>query len=254
MPQPKNSLITMKVMAATTTQNMGQASGALPAMCWLMNWPTMTGIRIAPIPPAVSPRTGIAQRCQGYLCPGGVTRRARRFLRASSSALRCSLAVTSCADFFCVVLLCRASSCAASSRAAFSCALSALYSVIQCLSFLLPYSFINVARNTICTIDGRVVIYATYFGVCISRSTCTDINRRILHLRGNPCGMEAYVFDLLSTRFLHHCTFSALFYTTRIWGIPALARHRASRTPYIRPAKELRTTLQRCSEHPANTP
>ncbi|CNI19455.1 Uncharacterised protein [Mycobacterium tuberculosis] len=37
VPQPKNSLITMKVMAATTTQNMGQASGALPAMCWLMN-------------------------------------------------------------------------------------------------------------------------------------------------------------------------------------------------------------------------
>ena len=146
------------------------------------------------------------------------------------------------------------SSCVASSRAAFSCALSALYSVIQRLSFLLPYSFINVARNTICAIDGRVVIYATYFGACISRSICTDINRRILHLRGNLCGMEAYVFDLLSTRFLHHCTFSALFYTTRIWGIPALARHRASRTPYKRPAKEPRTTLQRCSAHPANTP
>ena len=142
------------------------------------------------------------------------------------------------------------SSCVASSRAAFSCALSALYSVIQRLSFLLPYSFINVARNTICTLDGRVVIYATYFGVCISRSICTDINRRILHLRGNLCGMEAYVFDLLSTRFLHHCTFSALFYTTRIWGIPALARHRASRTPYIRPAKEPRTPCKDAAHTP----
>ena len=145
------------------------------------------------------------------------------------------------------------SSCVASSRAAFSCALSALYSVIQRLSFLLPYSFINVARNTIYIIGRRVVIYAMYFGACISRSICTDINRRILHLRGNLCGMEAYVFDLLSTRFLHHCTFSALFYTTRIWGIPALARHRASRTPYKRPVKEPRTTLQRCSKHSAST-
>ena len=200
VPQPKNSLITMKVMAATTTQNMGQASGAFPAMCWLMNWPTMTGIRIAPVPAVVSPTTGIAQRCQGYLCPGGVTRRARRFLRASSSALRCSLPVTSCAAFFCaafscVVLLCRASSCAASSRAAFSCALSALYSVIQRLSFLLPYSFINVARNTIYIIGGRVVIYAMYFGACISRSICTDINRQILHLRGNLCGLEVHAFE-----------------------------------------------------------
>ena len=188
----------------------------------------MTGIRIAPIPPAVSPRMGMAQRCQGYLCPGAVTRRARRFLRASSSALRCSLAVTSCADFFCeaffwaafscVVLLCRVSSCAASSRAAFSCALSALYSVIQRLSFLLPYSFINVARNTICAIDRRVVIYATYFGACISRSICTGVNRRILHLRGNLCGMEACVFDLLSTRFLHHCTFIVLCSTLHEFG------------------------------------
>ena len=151
------------------------------------------------------------------------------------------------------------SSCVASSRAAFSCALSALYSVIQRLSFLLPYSFINVARNTIYAIDRRVVIYATYFGACISRSICTGIHRRILHLRGNLCGMEAYVFDLLSTRFLHHCTFSALFYTTRIWGIPALARHRASRTPYKRPAKEPRTpckdaanTPQALREGPAN--
>jgi len=73
--------------------------------------------------------------------------------------------------------------------------LSALYSVIQRLSFLLPYSFINVARNTIYIIGGRVVIYAMYFGACISRSICTDINRQILHLRGNLCGLEVHAFE-----------------------------------------------------------
>ena len=188
VPQPKNSLITKKVIAATTTQNMGQASGALPAMCWLMNWPTMTGIRIAPMPAVVSPAMGITQRCQGYLCPGAVTRRARRFLRASSSALRSSLPVISgaaffCAAFSCVVLLCMDSSCVASSRAAFSCALSALYSVIQRLSFLLPYSFINVARNTMSALVGRVVILCNVFwGVYqprnISRHQSADLNLR----------------------------------------------------------------------------
>ena len=44
-------------------------------------------------------------------------------------------------------------------------------------------------------LDGRVVIYATYFGACISRSICTGVNRRILHLRGNLSGMEVHAFE-----------------------------------------------------------